>query len=161
MGGVEWSVKHRSVLHGLNIILYLVSRHRDLYRPVKAFFLSFENIQLGFFTLVLPAWTISLFLCHPQARSGLPALHSIHQEGFPLTWGTKFGSSATSSCSWSPCREQLPLICSHFHTYTGARVYTSMLVDSLQKCLGNHPFYPRTCTLPLHSHRLRGINRVG
>lgn len=140
---------YRCVLHRLNKITHLVPRYRDTYRPVTAFFLSFENALLGFFVLIFPAWTISLFLCHPQARSSLPALHSIHQEGFLLTWGTNKGDSLISSCSWSPCREQLPLICSCSHPYSRARAYTVFSpVDSFQRCLGN-PFYPRTC-LKLH-----------
>lgn len=143
---------YRSVLHGLNMIMQLVPRYRDTYRPVKALFLSFENIQLGFFTPILPAWPIAPFLCHPQASSRLPALQGVHQASLPRIWGTKGGNSAASSCSWHLCREQLPVICSCLHTYSRATVYTLFSpVDSLQRFLGSHLFYPRTCLKIHHS----------
>ena len=46
---------YRPVLHGPAMIMQLVTRYRDLNRPVKAFSLSLENMQLLSFPLTLTA----------------------------------------------------------------------------------------------------------
>lgn len=117
-----WTMGYRSLLHRPAMIMQPVLR--DTNRPVKAFSLKLEVTQLVSFPPTLTAKPISLFLCHPQARYGLPASRSAHQAGFHGTWGTKWGNCATSSCGSSLCWEQLPLICGCSQTYSRATVFS-------------------------------------